>query len=239
MSTISHLFKRATFSLPSTYASPPPGYLTPQWPGLYGPNSDPIYLYVPSTIWKFTLYWTLLLEGIVFMGCGLYASYTFWRSGRKSRDNTSYDRQNEKKREGSGTIGIMVRGESRAKETMLNNNKRKKTSVGTIIHQEEEWIPLNRHRRASSIITTIHHPSKQNLYKSIRRPFASIFLIPTFFFVIFSFSAIISGSLVGWAIAALYNAAFLRMSTWVPALWSAGLTLIVIISSYSNISTVL
>ncbi|POW16288.1 hypothetical protein PSTT_01497, partial [Puccinia striiformis] len=198
-----------------TYASPPPGYLTPQWPGLYGPNSDPY-------LWDVD-YMQVIRFGEVEERTKINQATI---DKREKKGSFRYDRNNGKRRKPS-------------KETMLNNNKRKKTSVGTIIHQEEEWIPLNRHRRASSIITTIHHPSKQNLYKSIRRPFASIFLIPTFFFVIFSFSAIISGSLVGWAIAALYNAAFLRMSTWVPALWSAGLTLIVIISSYSNISTVL
>ncbi|OAV93417.1 hypothetical protein PTTG_01586 [Puccinia triticina 1-1 BBBD Race 1] len=219
MSTISHLFKRASFSLPSTYAAPPPGYVTPHWPSLYGPNSDGIYLYVPSTIWKFTLYWTLLLEGIVFMGCGLFASFTFWRSGSRAVNSSKSDNMVK-----MGLGGV-------TKKTKIRRG-----SAGSI-HNQEEWIPLNRHRRASSIITTIHHPTIH--LNRTRRPFASLFITPVFFLVIYSFSAVISGSLVGWAIAALYNAAFLRMSTWVPALWSAGLTLIVIISSYSNISTVL
>jgi hypothetical protein len=164
-----------------------------------------------------------LLEGIVFMGCGLFASFTFWRSGSLREMNGS---KNEK------TGKMRIGGKTMAKQARI----RRSGSVGTTENQGE-WIPLNRHRRASSIITTIHHPV-ENLNRT-RRPFASLFLTPTFFFLIFSFSAVISGSLVGWAIAALYNAAFLRMSTWVPALWSAGLTLIVVISSYSNISTVL
>jgi len=118
----------------------------------------------------------------------------------------------------------------------------------------EEWIPLNPSGRrrggaaSSSIITTIHHPAKHNpthnpnhhLTSTTPRPLlASLFLTPAIFFLSYAFAALVSGSIVGWAVAALYNAAFLRMSTWVPALWSAGLTLILIISSYSNISTVL
>ncbi|PLW19967.1 hypothetical protein PCASD_14328 [Puccinia coronata f. sp. avenae] len=216
----SPLQKRASFLLPSTYSAPPPGYVTPEWPSLYGPNSDGVYLYVPSTIWKFTLYWTLLLEGIVFMGCGLLASYTFWRSGAK------------KMIKGGRMKGKEMEREDSPRKRMLKKRRRSASST----QNQDEWIPLNR-RRASSIITTIHHPAQH--FNQPRRPFSSLLITPAFFFISFSFSAAISGSLVGWAIAALYNAAFLRMSTWVPALWSAGLTLILIISSYSNISTVL
>lgn len=218
------------FTLPSTYAAPPPGYISPQWPSLYGLNAPGIYLYLPSTIWEFTLYWTLLLEGIVFIGCGLVASYTFWRSGMRKRE------------EG---------------ESMAPAGKKGRIRVGSQVECSEEWIPLNQsgRRRGSSIITTIerhpvqknhpshtkniHHHSTTTLSSSPRPLLASLFLIPTIFFLSYAFAALISGSLVGWAIAALYNAAFLRMSTWVPALWSAALSLILIISSYSNISTVL
>ncbi|KAI7965781.1 hypothetical protein MJO29_001529 [Puccinia striiformis f. sp. tritici] len=79
-----------------------------------------------------------LLEGIVFMGCGLYTSYTFWRSGRKNMNSSSYERQNEKKREGSSTVEMMVRGESEPKK-MPNNNKRKKASVAIISGSLVGW----------------------------------------------------------------------------------------------------
>ncbi|KNZ57852.1 hypothetical protein VP01_2056g1 [Puccinia sorghi] len=171
-----------------------------------------------------------LLEGIVFIGCGLVASYTFWRSGMRKRE------------EG---------------ESMAPAGKKGRIRVGSQVECSEEWIPLNQsgRRRGSSIITTIerhpvqknhpshtkniHHHSTTTLSSSPRPLLVSLFLIPTIFFLSYAFAALISGSLVGWAIAALYNAAFLRMSTWVPALWSAALSLILIISSYSNISTVL
>lgn len=224
MSPEAHVFfgrlSKRELSLPGTYASPPPGYITPSWPSLYAASEEAVYLYEPSTIWKFTLYWTLLLEGIVFMGCGLLASFTFWRS-RERNLNANEDGKTPHKPSRRGS--------------MQPTGRRK--SAGGSAHAPEEWIPLNRARRASSVITTIHHPPKH--LDRTRRPVATLFLTPMLFFAIFSLSAVISGSLVGWAIAALYNAAFIRMSTWVPALWSAGLTLIVIMSSYSDILTVL
>ncbi|GAA5973228.1 hypothetical protein JCM21900_003896 [Sporobolomyces salmonicolor] len=48
--------------------------------------------------------------------------------------------------------------------------------------------------------------------------------------------ALVGSTIVGYCLAALYNAAFLRMSTFVPALWSLVITLILILSS-STIQT--
>lgn len=68
--------------------SPPLGYRAPQWPSLYwpfdaGPN-DPQYLYYPTgiypfaslfdqDIWRFTLFWTFAIFGVVFLAAGLWA----------------------------------------------------------------------------------------------------------------------------------------------------------------------
>lgn len=132
-----YLLKR-DFLLPSTYSAPPPGYVTPSWPSLYNPSSEGIYLYLPSTIWKFTLYWTLLFEGIVFMGCGLFASFTFWRSGRKG-----YNHNEGKKNRKTGM-----------KEGSTKRMSLRRSSVG-LAEYRDEWIPLNQPGRPSSIITTI------------------------------------------------------------------------------------
>ncbi|MBW0539801.1 hypothetical protein O181_079516, partial [Austropuccinia psidii MF-1] len=211
MKFIASIFRR-DFLLPSTYASPPPDYTTPSWPGLYNPLAAGVYLYVPSTIWKFTLYWTLLLEGVVFMSCGLFASFTFSRSRKWSSS-----------RHDSNRIFEGSKAEQR------RNRKSNRSSP------DHAWIPL--HPRSSSIITTIQHRPQH--FPHPRRPLSAILLPPILFSIISAISALISGTLAGWAIAALYNAAFLRMSTWVPALWSAGMTLIIIISSYPNFTTIL
>ncbi|KAG9072297.1 hypothetical protein KI688_000066 [Linnemannia hyalina] len=47
------------------------------------------------------------------------------------------------------------------------------------------------------------------------------------------------GSLVGLAIAAIYNAGAYRMSTWVPMLWGLIQALVVIMGSYSTVTTIL
>ncbi|BGP36567.1 hypothetical protein JCM10449v2_000468 [Rhodotorula kratochvilovae] len=46
----------------------------------------------------------------------------------------------------------------------------------------------------------------------------------------------ISATIVGYALAALYNAAFLRMSCWIPAIWSL-VQLFVLVLSSSTIQT--
>lgn len=68
--------------------SPPLGYRTPNWPSLYwpfdaGPNVAQYLYYAtgshhPSSlltpdIWKFTLLWTCMIFGVVFLAAGLWA----------------------------------------------------------------------------------------------------------------------------------------------------------------------
>ncbi|CAH7684879.1 hypothetical protein PPACK8108_LOCUS19316, partial [Phakopsora pachyrhizi] len=190
-----------------TYAAPPPGYVTPDWPGLYNPLKDGVYLYVPFTIWKFTLYWTLLLEGIVFITCGLFASFTLSRSQRW-RYNQSI-------------VGEEITATAR--------------QVRPRFHPNSQLVD---HSSNASIITTIQRlPRKHQLPP--RPSMYTLFIPPLIFTLASTISSVISGSLTGWAIAALYNSALLRTSTWVPAIWSAGLILIVIISSYSSVATVM
>jgi len=62
---------------------------------------------------------------------------------------------------------------------------------------------------------------------------------PVVFVVLGELGAFVSATVVGYALAALYNANFLRMSTWVPALWGAIQTLILISASFSKMRTML
>ncbi|OAQ26072.1 hypothetical protein K457DRAFT_1778583 [Linnemannia elongata AG-77] len=72
-----------------------------------------------------------------------------------------------------------------------------------------------------------------------RRRYKWAILLPVFFFVTGAFIAFLSGSLVGLAIAAIYNAGAYRMSTWVPMLWGLIQALVVIMGSYSTVTTIL
>ncbi|KAM0793351.1 hypothetical protein ACM66B_000806 [Microbotryomycetes sp. NB124-2] len=113
------------------YFGPPDGYTTPKWPALFNPVTEPRYLYTPGAIWRFVLFWTMILYGAVFLIMGLWCSAVF----------------------------------------------------------------AKRHPRLA-------------------------LLAPVIFLSVGLAIAFVSGTVVGYCLAALYNAAFLRMSTYVPALWA-------------------
>ncbi|GAA6031934.1 hypothetical protein JCM8097_003349 [Rhodosporidiobolus ruineniae] len=56
-------------------------------------------------------------------------------------------------------------------------------------------------------------------------------LAPVVWSVVGLVLAFVSATIVGYCLAALYNAAFLRMSCWVPALWASNITMILLLSS--------
>jgi len=126
------------------YFGPPSDYLEPSWPGLYPPFATPNYLYTPYSIWRFTVFWTILLFGLVFLFASLLSLPSFFR----------------------------------------------------------------RHHRLS-------------------------LLLPLVFVGVGVLGAFVSGTIVGYALAALYNSTFLRMSTFVPALYGAVQTLILIAGAYT------
>lgn len=69
-----------------------------------------------------------------------------------------------------------------------------------------------------------------------KRHFRLSLLAPIIFTSIGLLGGFLSATIVGYALAALYNAAFLRMSTWVPALYGAIQTLVLVTGSYAIIS---
>ncbi|KAK9387634.1 hypothetical protein V1515DRAFT_535379 [Lipomyces mesembrius] len=56
----------------------PYGYQTPSFPSLRWPNGPEMqtmyYLYYHSDIWRFTLFWTLILYGVVHAVAGIWAA---------------------------------------------------------------------------------------------------------------------------------------------------------------------
>ncbi|KAG0049100.1 hypothetical protein BGZ83_006050 [Gryganskiella cystojenkinii] len=133
---------------------PPSDYVTPPWPSLYWPVTDPlnhgVFMYYPRDIWRFTTYWTLIFIVSIYTLAGFWACLVFSRRHYK-------------------------------------------------------WA----------------------------------ILLPVLFFITGAFIAFLSGSLVGLAIAAVYNAGLYRMSTWVPFLWGLIQALVVIMGSYSTVTTIL
>lgn len=65
----------------------PPGYVTPSFPSLYwliGPRDvvQPNYLYHEGDIWRFTLYWTLIVFEAAHLAVAFYAMIMVWWGGR-------------------------------------------------------------------------------------------------------------------------------------------------------------
>lgn len=65
----------------------PLDYVVPSFPSLYDPvfaarSGDANYLYYTSDIWRFTLFWTLLLSGgahLLVAGCAILMQWRNWR----------------------------------------------------------------------------------------------------------------------------------------------------------------
>jgi len=63
-------------------------------------------------------------------------------------------------------------------------------------------------------------------------------LIPVIYVVTGEFIALVSGTIVGFTLAAVYNAGF-KMSTWIPAFWGLIQMLTVVSAGYSTVSSIL
>jgi hypothetical protein len=67
-----------------TLKTAPTDYTTPPFPSLYEPVHAPAgkvyYLYYASDIWRFTLYWTLIIYGAVHLAAVLCAVTMQWRN---------------------------------------------------------------------------------------------------------------------------------------------------------------
>ncbi|KAK4694191.1 hypothetical protein P7C71_g3351, partial [Lecanoromycetidae sp. Uapishka_2] len=71
----------------NTTTQVPPGYSTPPFPSLYwliGPDNvvKPAYLYHERDIWRFTLFWTIIIYEAAHLAVGFYAVAMVWWGGR-------------------------------------------------------------------------------------------------------------------------------------------------------------
>ena len=77
--------------MPSLLRSdPPPDYHTPSFPSLYwliGPPDvvNPAYLYNWKDIWRFTVFWTILVYEAAHLLTGVYAVIIVWWGSRDDR----------------------------------------------------------------------------------------------------------------------------------------------------------
>lgn len=82
----------------------PPGYFTPPFPSLYwliGPDQvvQPTYLYHAYDIWRFTLFWTIIIYEAAHLAVGFYAVAMVWWGGRHGLKPAKVNRKKEATRE--------------------------------------------------------------------------------------------------------------------------------------------
>ena len=75
----------------------PPFYKTPSFPSLYwliGPLHvvNPAYLYHIRDIWRFTLFWTLIIFEAAHLAAGTFAVVVVWWGGREHRSGLGMGR---------------------------------------------------------------------------------------------------------------------------------------------------
>ncbi|WWC73805.1 uncharacterized protein I206_107777 [Kwoniella pini CBS 10737] len=80
---------------------------------------------------------------------------------------------------------------------------------------------------------------KERIERRKKPPLWPIFILPLISVIIASAISLISGTVVGFALAAIYSAGGFSMSTWVPFLWALIQVLVLIISSYSTLTSIL
>ncbi|KAK1923370.1 hypothetical protein DB88DRAFT_490942 [Papiliotrema laurentii] len=171
----------------------PAGYTTPSFPSLYPPSLENtedergVFLYEAESIWRFTLYWTLILLGGTFFLCALWASFNL-------------------------IISL----------TYLHPKAARSTS------RESKLKPL-------------HPPDNGRIKRKKRKrpPIWPLLVLPFLMLAVAALVALISGSVIGFALAAVYSAGGFTMSTWVPFLWALIQVLVLIISSYSTLTSIL
>ncbi|KAL1412565.1 hypothetical protein Q8F55_000312 [Vanrija albida] len=86
---------------------------------------------------------------------------------------------------------------------------------------------------ASSIARGRRHRARR------RPPLYLVLIIPLLMGVIAAFVALVSGTVVGFALAAVYSSGGFSMSTWVPFMWALIQVVVLIISSYSSLTRIL
>ncbi|OCF34346.1 hypothetical protein I316_03860 [Kwoniella heveanensis BCC8398] len=199
--------------------SVPDGYTTPSFPSLYIPTIDStieqrgIFLYEAEAIWHFTLYWTMALLCGLFLICALFASATMILNLTVYRPPPG-DPPDYPSRSKLATHHLA--------STSARNNLESGSRSGAGTAKPPPIIRKNLRKRRKK-----------------RPPLWPVLILPAVSVFVAAVIALISGTVVGFALAAIYSAGGFSMSTWVPFLWALIQVLVLIISSYSTLTSIL
>ncbi|KAL7425244.1 hypothetical protein Q5752_000932 [Cryptotrichosporon argae] len=224
---------------PDGGAAVPANYTIPPFPSLYSPTFSNLYnnrgyfLYDAEAIWKFTFYWTLIMFGAAFLLCSLLASFNLFLSlsTRPSRPVVV----------ARSAAAMPVRAASTAPsagETMAGPasscaGARWRSSQPLAAQPIDPGAPFHATAPAAAALPLPWRSKRR------RPPLWLVGLIPLVMGGIAALVALISGTVVGFALAAIYSAGSFSMSTWVPFLWALIQVCVLIVSSYSTLTRIL
>lgn len=210
MSNISSLFYIAGESVEIRYKSPKfPSLYFPvktkkSSSGNYASKFSTSYIYYVSDVWKFTLYWCLILYPSAYIISGIITLYNLLhvhnRIFTKQKTHKENNKETVKKQEGFLSFNI--------------------ANDGTVIEPSMSITSMNDSIKLNSSLTS------NSIYYLII--FIYLLLYPTIGLVY----GMIYGTVIGFLLGVIYRAALFGMSTWVPLCVSCCSLLYTILSSY-------
>jgi Putative transmembrane protein 170 len=191
-------------------ATIPLDYSTPPFPSLYWPirasPGAPQYLYTIRDAWRFTLYWTLIEFCLVHSAVAAWAVLMQFHSA------------------------VMQR-------RILRRRAKSKAHLATVSADADDGGESTGSAVRSNAFSTAtkraHLPQPLLVSNSpVWSTSGWAWIIPVVYLFIGGIEALLSGSLVGLVVGAVYNAGYYKMSTWTPFLWGAVNCLVVILGSF-------
>ncbi|KAF5331316.1 hypothetical protein D9758_015795 [Tetrapyrgos nigripes] len=206
----------------------------PSWPSLYNPHSelshiqhqDPIqpgatYLTDAEDVFRFTLYWTLVLYLPLFALLGLYAAFNlaFPPSRKRARGMDPFgDDAGNEDQEHAYPLNTLPPPTNRR-----NSNHFLSVNVGNGYQSlRSDLAPSFSSQSEPPLSPSRLHP--QRVPKRInagRTRLIVAFLVFLVFFSTFLIGAVLSSAIVGFVVFGLYKAGHFYMSSWIPFLWAA------------------
>ncbi|KAJ7065434.1 hypothetical protein C8F01DRAFT_745449 [Mycena amicta] len=211
----------------------------PSWPSLYSPgiellsipHHDPVqplgrYLTRPRDIFRFTLYWTLVFYTPIFLLGGLYAFLNLTFPPKKRPSLLRRDRSASGAASAYPLSPLSPRSPYSAPVSP-------RTSAIPNIH----IFPPPTNRKPSSVHTPLLRPgpslpARPNRIRS-RTTFALLVLLA--FLSLSVAGAVLSATIVGFGVVAVYRAAGFVVSTWIPFLWALISALVGLLSVWPSV----
>ena len=154
----------------------------------------------PSAIWRFTLYWTLILVCGIYTICALIATVNLFLSSTVFRP-MSTDKLAHQLQPPTPLVSL-------ASPLRVSRSHRHQSSSGFTVPPQPGTLP---DPSPAEVLAS----RKTRVQRRTRPPLWPLALIPVIAFVAAAIVALVSATVIGFALAALYSAGGFSMSTYV------------------------